>query len=77
MCTYCDVMEIIEADLRHAEIDDVCLVRLKDTGMSEEDINNVLSILSLRGLSTQYSFFVENSFVIIHRAEDEQSTMIH
>lgn len=77
MCIYCDVMAVIEENLRHAEVDEVCLVRLKGTGMTEDDVVNVLSILSLRGLETQYSFFIEDSFVIIHRAEDEPSTVCH
>ena len=77
MCTYCDFMEVVEKDLRHAEVGEVCLVRLMDTGMTEEDINNVLSILSERGLETRYSFFVQNSFVVVHKSDSELTSVRH
>lgn len=77
MCKYCDFMEVVEKDLRHAEVGEVCLVRLMNTGMTEEDINDVQSILFERGLPIQYPFFAEDVFVSVQKSDSESTSVRH
>ena len=75
MCIYCDVMDIIEGQLKDAEVGEVCLVRLKGMGLYEEDIDSILDIMSIRrGLEARYSAFVEDLFVVVHKVDEPAVT---
>ena len=67
MCQFEYFLFYVSDSLWDAQVGDLCLVPLTDTGLSEGDVNQGLEVLSDSGLVTESLVYKENQYVVLHK----------